>query len=211
MNKLNGVDISKWQGAIDFKELAKTKNFIIVKCGGGDSSKPYIDSYFKSNFEQANKNFSRVGVYWFLGANSYTNCLKEMDIFINTLKEQAKKGYYSTMPIFIDVERKTHTKNKNLKSLVYSLLEYLEQHGFYAGFYTYRSLYDEQLKGMNSRFYTWLADYRKNKITTYSSDICDILQYTANGVSPTGGAIDLNYCFRDVSDVIRKKKFNLIP
>ena len=63
-----GIDISLWQGDIDFKKLKEAGvEFVIIRVGymKGTNGERVLDSKFKQNIENANKNKIPVGVYYF--------------------------------------------------------------------------------------------------------------------------------------------------
>ena len=58
-----GIDISKWNGDIDWKAVKKAGvEFVIIRAGYGTG---YVDPYFKKNIEAAIDNDMLIGVYWF--------------------------------------------------------------------------------------------------------------------------------------------------
>ena len=64
-----GLDISKWNGNIDWKAVKKANiDFVIIRAGCGTG---YVDPYFKTNIENAIKNDLMIGIYWFSYAHSY--------------------------------------------------------------------------------------------------------------------------------------------
>ena len=60
--KTYGIDVSHWQGTIDFKKVAKVCDFVIIKAGGSDAGF-YTDKKFERNFEKAKEAGLSVGAY----------------------------------------------------------------------------------------------------------------------------------------------------
>ena len=72
-----GLDISKWNGNIDWKAVKKANiDFVIIRAGYGTG---YVDPYFKTNMENAIKNDLMIGIYWFSYAYSYQGAKLEAE------------------------------------------------------------------------------------------------------------------------------------
>lgn len=77
---LVGIDISKWQGKIDFKKLKKEKvGFVMLRVGyQKEIEGDYIlDERFKENIEELNKLKIPVGVYFYSKANSKEEAINQ--------------------------------------------------------------------------------------------------------------------------------------
>ena len=64
MEKIYGIDVSHWQGAIDWSAVAKTGiDFVMIKAGGSDGKiEPfYTESTFEENYASAKANGLNVG------------------------------------------------------------------------------------------------------------------------------------------------------
>ena len=71
MDKILGIDVSHWQGKIDFERVKKSGiKFVILKAGGSDKGF-YEDKTFRSNYEAAKKAGIDVGAYYFVGKSFY--------------------------------------------------------------------------------------------------------------------------------------------
>lgn len=97
-----GIDVSKWQGSIDFEKVKNAgATFVMIRVGSqkGTNGEYVLDEYFKQNIENALENDLKVGVYFY----SYADSEKEA-------KEQAKwvmkqiKDYEINLPIVFDFE-----------------------------------------------------------------------------------------------------------
>ena len=59
-----GIDVSRWQGDIDWSKVAADGiTFAMIKCGGGDDGL-YEDRKFKQNIQGALANGIQVGIYF---------------------------------------------------------------------------------------------------------------------------------------------------
>lgn len=97
-----GLDISKWQGNVDFEKIAQQGvSFIMIKIGGQSEidGEITIDPNFYSNIDQAIQNNIRVGVYFYSYANSEGDAKKQARWVVQTLK-----NYHLDLPVAFDWE-----------------------------------------------------------------------------------------------------------
>ena len=98
---ITGIDISHWNGSIDFNKVkASGIDFCIIKAGGSDKGF-YMDKMFKTNYEKAKAAGLFVGAYYFAGKNfrGIENGLADAVRFIGQLKDMQFE-----YPVFIDIE-----------------------------------------------------------------------------------------------------------
>jgi len=85
-----GIDVSHWEGDIDFKKVKKAGvDFVYIRVGRGNGiGKEYVeDSYFKKNIEGFNKVGIPVGVYFYSNANSIKDAEKEAKWILKKIKD----------------------------------------------------------------------------------------------------------------------------
>lgn len=75
-----GVDVSQFQGTINWTNLAAAKDFAIIKASGGDGGGFYTDSKLATNQTNARSSGIKIGYYHF-GSN-YLNPVAEADYFV---------------------------------------------------------------------------------------------------------------------------------
>lgn len=101
-----GVDISKWQGDVDFEKLALAGvSFVMLKIGGqveigGDF---ILDPKFISNIEKATSQGIKVGVYFYSYAKSEDEARKQARWIVKKLGK-----YHLSLPIAFDWENWHH-------------------------------------------------------------------------------------------------------
>ena len=91
-----GIDVSEWQGKIDWEEVANTGiSFAIIRCGfrGINSSKIYEDANFKENIEGAIASGLKVGVYFFGTAKTTEEAIEESEFVMNLIKDYKLSRY----------------------------------------------------------------------------------------------------------------------
>ena len=107
-----GIDVSVYQGNIDWAKTAKDDNvdFAIIRAGFrgyGFAGTLVTDSKFKTNIEDALKNGIEVGVYFFSQAINEQEAKEEAKYTLNLIK-----GYKITYPITIDTEQSSHPQGQ---------------------------------------------------------------------------------------------------
>lgn len=99
-----GIDVSKYQGNVDWKKVAADGveyAFIRVGCRGYGSSGTLIkDEKFHRNVKGALEQGINVGAYFFTQAITTEEALEEAELVIKELE-----GYQITYPVAIDVEK----------------------------------------------------------------------------------------------------------
>lgn len=97
-----GIDISKWQGNVDFEKVKNAgASFVMIRVGSqsGTGGDYVLDPTFKQNIENTLKNDLKVGVYFY----SYADSEKEAKKQANWVIKQIKK-YDIALPIVFDFE-----------------------------------------------------------------------------------------------------------
>ena len=188
-----GVDISKWNGKVDWQALKKANiQFVIIRAG---YSTYYVDPYFKSNIENAIKNNMIVGVYWFSYAHSYQGAKLEADKCYKTIKPYKDK---IKLPVFFDFEydsvnvarRKGYHINKKLASaMADTFCTTIKSKGLQAGIYTnidYANNYFS--KEVLAKYHTWIAQWTST--CTYKDQY--IIWQCTDSFRVNGKKFDLN-------------------
>ena len=97
-----GIDVSKWQGDIDFTKVKNAgASFVMIRVGSqsGTGGEYVLDPTFKQNIENALKNDLKVGVYFY----SYADSKKEAQKQANWVIKQIK-NYEISLPVVFDFE-----------------------------------------------------------------------------------------------------------
>lgn len=88
MAQLKGIDVSRWQGVIDWNAVKGATDFAIIKSSGGDDGL-YTDSQFARNRDEARRTGILRGFYHFAGG-VYSG-EREADYFVDAVG-QLQKG-----------------------------------------------------------------------------------------------------------------------
>ena len=154
--KVIGIDVSEFQGKIDWEEVEILEekypvHFVFIRATAGNDR---VDGQFKKNWEGAKENKIMRGAYHYYRPNE--NSIEQANLFIKTVKLQ--KG---DLPPVLDIEKLP--KNQPLDSLKKGLKRWLtkvEKHYQVRPIiYTGESYYDDFLKEEFSEYLFWIANY----------------------------------------------------
>ena len=82
-NIYDGIDVSGWQGNIDYSEVASSGiEIVYMKASEGTS---FVDPYFNQNYTNAKANGLKVGFYHYLTARSDSEAVAEANFFVSTI------------------------------------------------------------------------------------------------------------------------------
>lgn len=199
--RIKGIDVSKWQGNIDFDLVRKNgARFVIIRAGSG--KKP--DPMFKRNYDLAKRAGLHVGAYWYSYANSVEDAIKEAETMHSVIK-----GLRFEYPIWYDVEETSQFAKgaKFINAIIYAFCQKLEAHGFYVGVYMSKAYATSNLYDTTKqRFDLWVAQY--NSKCTYE-DVHGMWQYSGSGkINGVNGAVDLDYSYKDYKKIMVKTGLN---
>lgn len=202
---MRGIDVSAWQGTIDWAKVKGQIDFAIIKLGNiGDNTKFWDDDRFERNYNECVRLGIPVGVYVY----SYTNKLENIEACANeTVKYLA--GRKLQLPVYIDMEdAEIAVEGKeNLTKMIFKFNEIIEKAGYWAGVYANRNWFDSYLnkEEVKKRFTTWIAHFGISE-DNYKGQY-DMMQYTSKGaINGINGDVDMNNMYRDlISDVAGAK------
>ena len=185
------IDVSTWQGSIDFKKVKSAGyDYVIIRAGYG-KEKSQKDNMFETNYKKAKSAGLKVGAYWFSYAMSPSTATAEADACLSCIK-----GKKFELPVYYDMEYQPamSTSNSNYTKMAVNFCNKLKSNGFKSGVYSSASVYDYLLNRKtlkNNGISIWNAEwYIKPSIT------CDVWQYSDNGrINGISTNVDLNYIY----------------
>jgi GH25 family lysozyme M1 (1,4-beta-N-acetylmuramidase) len=203
--KMNGIDVSRWQGIIDFKKVKQSGiDFVIIKAGGSDAGL-YIDRCFEQNYKNAKGAGLNLGAYYFVGKN----CTSSIDGKADAERfEKMLRGKQFEMPVYIDLEATTPANKKGVTDAVIAFCEHMENCGYYVGIYA-SDIGGFKDKLDNSR----LAAY-DHWVARYGSTPSYVTEYGMWQCSSTGkvpgivGNVDIDMSYKDYPTIMRNHKLN---
>ena len=205
----NGIDVSHWQGSINWEQVKKAGiHFAIIKAGGSDAGF-YTDSKFVTNYASAKAVGIKVGAYYFVGkgCKSYADGAADAQRFLNIIK-----GKQFEYPVYIDFEAPDASNKSGNTQACIGFCKHMEQHGYYCG------IYSSDISGFVDRLnmneltpYTWwVARYGSEPKRARQN--LHIWQKSSTGrVAGISGNVDLNESYVDFEDIIVPKGLNGFP
>lgn len=202
---IKGVDISHWNGSIDFDKVkASGVEFVIIKAGGSDKGF-YTDSMFITNYNKAKAAGLFVGAYYFAGKNfrGIESGISDARRFIKILD-----GLKFEYPVFLDIEAQENRYKEEITDAAVAFCEEMEKAGYFVGIYASDiSGFKDKLNHDRIKDYAhWVARYGKEP------EICKsygIWQYSSKGRVPgIIGSVDLDISTVDYAKTITEKGFN---
>ncbi|MFR3225750.1 MAG: GH25 family lysozyme [Blautia massiliensis (ex Durand et al. 2017)] len=192
-----GIDVSKYQGVIDWKAVAADGvKYAILRVGSSTNAGPYVDPYFESNYNAARAAGLRVGAYLFTYATSEQAQNAELEVWLPALE-----GKTFDYPVFVDVEDASLTglERDTLTALTKRMMDILDQRGYLPGWYSYTNYINSYLNAEALAAYPlWVADYREP--LGYTGEYM-MWQYTSTGrVAGISGDVDCNWDYSGICD-----------
>ena len=190
-----GIDVSKWQGDIDFKKVKDAgATFVMIRIGSqqGVDGEYILDPYFKQNIENALANDLKVGVYFYSYANSKKEARKQADWVLDQIKD-----YELTLPIAFDWEcynsfNQMELSLFGLNEVAESFLEKVEDKGYDGMLYGSKNYLNSIWKYHD--YDVWLAHYTDQ--TDYDSHYV-MWQLCQDGrIDGINTAVDINVLYK---------------
>lgn len=201
-----GIDVSVWQGNIDWKKVKGNIDFAIIRAGYGKNN---IDKKAVQNVQGCEENYIPYGFYWFSYAYTVEMAIKEAEYLINFIGEH-KPAY----PLYFDFEYDSvnyalkngvQVDKKLLHDMATAFCATLEKAGFYAGIYANNDyIKNNYTSNIFNKYDLWYAYYQKK-----CNRSVNMWQFTANGTVPgIEGQVDMNMCYMDYPAIMVKNNLN---
>lgn len=203
-----GLDVSEFQGTIDWTQVQSAGyQFALLRAGYGFGT---VDRQFHRNAAECNRLGIPVGAYWFCYAISPETARQEADGCLDAIS-----SHRFDYPICYDIEQATLnyaaqngvTITPQLAAqIVTAFCNRLEEHGYFAMYYSNRNFLTQYLPSdFSDRYALWYAYYNEQ----FDGTSCGIWQYTNEGTIPgISGNVDLDAGFIDYPTIIRTAGLN---
>lgn len=206
---VKGIDVSKWQGEIDWAKVkAAGIKFAMIRLGYGSANGDAcgVDGYFEKNVANAVKAGIDIGCYFYSYATSVAAAKKEAAFVISVLNKY--KGVF-TYPVAFDLEDSTQQKlgKSVLTDMVIAFGDAIEKAGFYCSLYSNLNWLKNYLDDSKlTRFDHWLAQWADKP--TYSGAFGMWQNSSKGSVNGINGNVDTDTAYKDYPTIIRGKKLN---
>ncbi len=188
-----GIDISFWQGDVNFKKLQDSGvDFVMIRVGtqSGFNKGSELDSRFLSNIKKANEVGMPVGLYYYSYAVNTEQAKEQADWVYNKIKD-----YKIDLPIAFDWESFSYFNDLNINlnefnEISYTFLDTLKDYGYKTYIYGSRNYLKEVFIPKHD---VWLAHYTKE--TDYDKEY-KMWQLCNNGkVDGIYGYVDIDILY----------------
>lgn len=192
-NTMIGIDVSNWQGDIDFKNVKNAgAEFAIIRLGVEPSKtkKPEIDTKYEEYIKNAKEVGLKVGVYFYSNALTTEEAKEHANWVIDTLnKEELDLGIafdWENFSKWNSLKLSFHDINE----IANTFISTIEAAGYKGMLYSSK-FYLENI--WNSKYPVWLAHYTNN--TNYEGDY-SIWQMCNDGkISGIDGDVDIDIMY----------------
>jgi len=199
-NFLYGIDVSEYQGVINWNQLEDLENgektsFVIIRSTAGINHR---DRYFTSNWREAKKKGIIRGAYHYYRPNE--NGSQQAEFFIKNVKLSP-----GDLPPIIDIEKLSDIQSVNsLIEGVSTWINKVEEHyGVQPIIYSGAYFYKKYLIGKFSKNILWVANYNKIKNPLVEFP-WSFWQYTDKGnIIGIKGPVDMNVFKGDEVNLIK--------
>ncbi len=190
-----GIDVSKWQGDIDFQKVKdEGVEFVFIKLGGqnGIGGDYYLDPKFERNIEGFKSVDIPVGLYFYSYANNPEQAMKDALWVIKNIK-----GKKIDLPIAFDWENwgsynKFHMSFNTLTKSAESFINTLGMYGYKGMLYGSKN-YLEKI-WLKNNLTTWVAHYTTK--TDYQKEYkCWQRTSSAKISGITVNTVDVDICY----------------
>ena len=191
-----GIDVSKWNGNIDWDAVKNSGvHYVIIRSGYRGSSQGALieDPKYEKNIKGAIAAGLKVGIYFFTQAIDEVEAVEEASMVLEQIK-----GYKISYPIFLDVEPSGGRADKIDKAtrtaVCKAFCETIQDAGYTAGIYANKTWLTSKIDTSQlSNYKIWLAQYAVEP--NYSGRF-ELWQYSKSGrVSGISGDVDLNMSY----------------
>lgn len=195
-----GIDISKYQGDIDFSKVKNSGvEYAMVRCGYRSYGSGVLteDTSFNTYVTDALKNNINVGVYFFTQAVSVSEAEEEADFVLNMIRP-----FKVTYPIVLDVEeifddsfRQENLSKEELTDVIVAFCEKIKNAGYTPMVYGNLKCFAGMVDMTRLESYEkWLAYYDDEPYLPYEMSMW---QYSESGkIDGIDGKVDMDISFK---------------
>lgn len=209
--KTNIIDISYYQGKVDFKKMKKKAEGVIMRCGYtgyGNSKSRVKDIRFEEYYKEAKEAGLLIGVYYYSCATSLSEAVEEAEFILSLVSDKE-----IDLGVWIDTEDDHDIKKyapqsqfsigkEKLTEVIDQVLCILKEY-FVVGIYASTNWLNNQLDMNLLRDYpVWVAEYA---FTCKYAGKYVMWQYTSKGNGSDYGVssqyVDLNHLYIDPEEL----------
>lgn len=204
--EIKGIDVSAWQGKIDWKTVADYgMGFAILRITEAGN---VVDSQFENNLAGCNKYNIPVGVYKYSYAMTIAEIQREARKVVSTLN-----GRRIQFPVFLDLEHNNQRSlgSESIHKMADAFREIVEAAGYKFAIYCNVDWYENVICSHLKKYDFWIARYPSNDDGWLQErlrpDFGVGWQYSSKAKIPgIRGTVDRNVFYKDYSEETEKKE-----
>lgn len=199
-----GIDVSSYQGRIDWTKVKPFIDFAIIRCGYGSDFRSQDDVYFERNTKLCQELNIPYGTYLYSYATNLDEAKSEVEHTLRLIKDK-----YLEYPVFLDVESKRQMAlpKEDLIEIVKYYCEELEKNGYYVGIYSNLYRFKSNLDSSElDPFDKWVAEW--NDEFTYKGRAGMWQNTSYEEIAGIRGRVDGDIAFYDYPKIIKEKGLN---
>ena len=189
-----GIDVSEWQGNIDFRKVKKAGiEIVYIRAGQGFS---YKDSKFERNYEEAKKNGLKIGVYHYMTARTTKEAKDQAKFFISLICEKE-----IDCKLAMDFESFGNLSNREINEIALAYIKEVERLSkkeviVYSNTYNAKYVFSKEL----AKYPLWVAQYGLSEPQDNGKwSSWEGFQYSSSGrVDGINGNVDLDRYTKDI-------------
>lgn len=204
--EIKGIDVSAWQGKIDWKTVADYgMGFAILRITEAGN---VVDSQFENNLAGCNKYNIPVGVYKYSYAMTIAEIQREARKVVSTLN-----GRRIQFPVFLDLEYNDQRSlgSESIHKMADAFREIVEAAGYKFAIYCNVDWYENVICSHLKKYDFWIARYPANDDGWLQErlrpDFGVGWQYSSKAKIPgINGTVDRNVFYKDYFEETEKKE-----
>lgn len=209
---MKGIDISEFNGIIDFDKVVKEVDYVMIRAGFGARTKlnkpAKEDKLLRKNIEGCLKVGLPFGIYYYSYALDEKEAKEEVSFILSTIKDYRD---LVTFPVAIDMEDADSYKknsgfptNEVLCNICKIACDSIGNAGYYPIIYANLDYFTHYLKEDSVKKYNkWLAWWSNEAISKVDREKYQMLQYSSIGkVDGIGSSVDMNESFVEYNKLI---------
>lgn len=204
--EIKGIDVSSWQGKIDWKTVANYgMGFAILRITEKGNK---VDSLFENNYNGCIKHKIPVGVYKYSYAKTVMQAEEEANNVIKTLNKRKLD-----FPVFLDLEWSEQRRlgNPMVEKISLAFLNKVSKAGYKVGIYCNADWYNNVLTNKLKKYDCWIARYPTNDDGTIQERLRPSFgigwQYSSKATIPgINTKVDRNVFYKNYTDTGHKEE-----
>ena len=193
-----GIDVSTWQGSINWSKTKNDIDFAILRIGYSTT----LDNRFLEYAQNCENYGIPYGVYHYSYGLSVAEVTAEAQFVIDTLRAN---GFNPRLGVWYDMEDASQAAlgTSTKEAFVMAFCDTIAEAGYKPGFYGFTSWFSSSFqKGYLASMPQWIAQidgFSSNGTATYDGGTW-LWQYSWEGsISGISGDVDCNICYADFS------------